>query len=462
MNETWYTEIWTNEDLEAALENAGIPTTDYAVEKLKGECLHLFDDKSARNEMLADKVYELQYADKGFFIQPLATSIEELITLRSYKTNWGFSGTKSRLMLNTLTGMVLISMYNADTEKWSVETSDHMIIIPEKEILKNIVPISEDIPLTVKETKAIYRWCEAEFRTVKGEATPEDTEYLNSILMYQKPKLHTLILHGFYGNEVGREIQDDNEEHQAIIDLPNGRFLQVRHVKDDLPKDRWFFSWIIHCSEQEFKEGKYDSTCGIVDAKTTHEFNKAICEEMAEWCFEEENTETPLDPESRETGETVRTSRGLFYVTDMTKEEMEKAGYGFHHESDDGKYLIMSNGSIAYAIWANKVDKADSENPPKTLIKVKKMFRLPYHKCFQKTYALDLEPGRAANKEQAIRFFRTNVCLDEFDEDKIQEIIICPNCGAKTTVQNGFVYCCDCEWEAPIDMLQVITEEEKS
>lgn len=34
MNETWYTEIWTNEDLEAALENAGIPTTDYAVEKV--------------------------------------------------------------------------------------------------------------------------------------------------------------------------------------------------------------------------------------------------------------------------------------------------------------------------------------------------------------------------------------------------------------------------------------------
>lgn len=398
MNETWYTEIWTNEDLEAALENAGIPTTDYAVEKLKGECLHLFDDKSARNEMLADKVYELQYADKGFFIQPLATSIEELITLRSYKTNWGFSGTKSRLMLNTLTGMVLISMYNADTEKWSVETSDHTIIIPEDEILKNVISTSsEDIP-SVELTKTVYRWCEAKFRTAIGEATAEDAEYLNSILRHQKTELYSLILREFYGDEVGQKRQDDNDEHQAIIDLPNGRFLQVRHVKDALPKDRWFFSWMIHCSEQEFKKGKYDSTCGIVDAKTTHDFNKAICEEMAEWCFKEENTETPLDP----------------------------------------------------------------ENPPKTLIKVKKMFRMPYHKCFQKTYALDLEPGRAANKEQAIRFFRTNVCLDEFDEDKIQEIIICPNCGAKTTVQNGFVYCYDCEWEAPIDMLQVNTEEEKS
>ena len=34
MNETWYTEIWTNEDLEAALENAAIPVTEYAVEKV--------------------------------------------------------------------------------------------------------------------------------------------------------------------------------------------------------------------------------------------------------------------------------------------------------------------------------------------------------------------------------------------------------------------------------------------
>lgn len=29
---------------------------------------------------------------------------------------------------------------------------------------------------------------------------------------------------------------------------------------------------------------------------------------------------------------------------------MEAAGYGFHHESEDGKYLIMANGSRAFAI----------------------------------------------------------------------------------------------------------------
>ena len=45
---------------------------------------------------------------------------------------------------------------------------------------------------------------------------------------------------------------------------------------------------------------------------------------------------------------TMRTPRGTFRVTDMSREQMEAAGYGFHHESEDGKYLIMANGSRAF------------------------------------------------------------------------------------------------------------------
>ena len=29
---------------------------------------------------------------------------------------------------------------------------------------------------------------------------------------------------------------------------------------------------------------------------------------------------------------------------------MEAAGYGLHHQSDDGKYLVMGNGSRSFAI----------------------------------------------------------------------------------------------------------------
>ena len=61
--------------------------------------------------------------------------------------------------------------------------------------------------------------------------------------------------------------------------------------------------------------------------------------------------QTPApSPDDRETGETVRTPRGTFYVTDMSREQMEAAGYGLHHQSDDGKYLIMGNGSRSFAI----------------------------------------------------------------------------------------------------------------
>ncbi|MCD8014390.1 MAG: hypothetical protein LUG99_14670 [Lachnospiraceae bacterium] len=51
----WYDELWFDEDLEIALENAEIQVTDQNVARLKRECLHIFDDKSERNEMLADK-----------------------------------------------------------------------------------------------------------------------------------------------------------------------------------------------------------------------------------------------------------------------------------------------------------------------------------------------------------------------------------------------------------------------
>ena len=33
---------------------------------------------------------------------------------------------------------------------------------------------------------------------------------------------------------------------------------------------------------------------------------------------------------------------------------MEAAGYGLHHQSDDGKYLIMGNGTRAFAISAEQ------------------------------------------------------------------------------------------------------------
>ena len=46
----------------------------------------------------------------------------------------------------------------------------------------------------------------------------------------------------------------------------------------------------------------------------------------------------------------------------MSREQIEAAGFGFHHASEDGKYLIMGNGTQAYAIAAEQPQR---DNPLK-------------------------------------------------------------------------------------------------
>ena len=62
--------------------------------------------------------------------------------------------------------------------------------------------------------------------------------------------------------------------------------------------------------------------------------------------------EKQLTPGVCMTGEQIQTPRGRFYLTDRSREQMEAAGYGFHHQSEDGRYLIMANGTRAFAIPA--------------------------------------------------------------------------------------------------------------
>ena len=88
-------------------------------------------------------------------------------------------------------------------------------------------------------------------------------------------------------------------------------------------------------------------------------------------------------PDDRETGETVRPPRGTFHVTDMSREQMEAAGYGFHHESEDGKYIIMANGSRAFAIPNG--DTPEHTAPEKLTVLVVEPMKEPYVK--------EIDPG---------------------------------------------------------------------
>ena len=68
-------------------------------------------------------------------------------------------------------------------------------------------------------------------------------------------------------------------------------------------------------------------------------------------------------PDQMATRERISTPRGSFCVTNMTQEQMQAAGYGVHHQSDDGKYLIMGNGTRAFAVAAEQPEK---DNPLRT------------------------------------------------------------------------------------------------
>ena len=69
--------------------------------------------------------------------------------------------------------------------------------------------------------------------------------------------------------------------------------------------------------------------------------------------------QSQLIPDEHLTGKQIRTPRGSFYVSDMSVEQMKEAGYGLHHQSDDGKYLIMGNSTRAFAVAAEQPEKAN-------------------------------------------------------------------------------------------------------
>ena len=72
-------------------------------------------------------------------------------------------------------------------------------------------------------------------------------------------------------------------------------------------------------------------------------------------------------PDDHLTGEKVQTPRGSFSLTSLSKEQMEAAGYGVHHNSDDGRYHIMGNGTRAFAVVNAEVREREQQATAKEL-----------------------------------------------------------------------------------------------
>ena len=101
----------------------------------------------------------------------------------------------------------------------------------------------------------------------------------------------------------------------------------------------------------------------VSDIVVLHQSGK----DTAHYCDRAGFSEVPefLQPaqKSLDITERIQTPRGSFYLCGMTREQMEADGYGFHHASEDGKYLIMANGTQAYAV---RTDAPEKDNPLRT------------------------------------------------------------------------------------------------
>lgn len=68
------------------------------------------------------------------------------------------------------------------------------------------------------------------------------------------------------------------------------------------------------------------------------------------WTGQAQGTEKDTPPDYG----TISTPRGTFVFRDMSRKEAEERGYGYHHTSEDGKYLIMADGMTAFAVLADR------------------------------------------------------------------------------------------------------------
>ena len=68
----------------------------------------------------------------------------------------------------------------------------------------------------------------------------------------------------------------------------------------------------------------------------------------------------PEQPDDHLTGDRVQTPRGSFHLTDLSREQMEAAGYCVHHNSDDGRFHIMGNGTRGFAVVNTDMQERDT------------------------------------------------------------------------------------------------------
>ena len=74
-------------------------------------------------------------------------------------------------------------------------------------------------------------------------------------------------------------------EPQAFIELPKGRSLEVVHEQYGIPEAEQYYSFRVHCSDEEFNRNAYHGTNGIVDQTTSEDMSKDVCMIFLRWAY---------------------------------------------------------------------------------------------------------------------------------------------------------------------------------
>ena len=199
--------------------------------------------------------------------------------------------------------------------------------------------------------------------TAMGQALQESAATKEALLLYGKEDSF-----GIYQLKQGSETRDLRFE-------PYDRLQAAGHTVDPANYNLIYtapltpgtslediFTWFNIDHPQDFTGHSLSVSDVVVlhqnGENTAHYVDSIGYRQIPEFLQEQQKT---LVPDERTTGETIRTPRGTFYVTDMTPEQMKAAGYGVHHTSEDGQYLIMGNGTQAFAV----AEQPEQENPLK-------------------------------------------------------------------------------------------------
>lgn len=89
----------------------------------------------------------------------------------------------------------------------------------------------------------------------------------------------------------GRTSETAYGEPQCWEALENDRSLEITLEQYGLPEEEQFYSFRVHCSEEEFENGAFSGTMGVIDTFNTPDKSLDNLEEILSWAVKVANTD---------------------------------------------------------------------------------------------------------------------------------------------------------------------------